>query len=69
VPVEQRLAAPALQQNHPVGVVHALEQLVLLEAFLRPRDRLQRPEGADKVNRPARRNLHRDNVPNGHIWD
>jgi hypothetical protein len=64
--VEQSPAGPALEQNHPVGVVQTFEQLVLLAAFFLLRDRLQGLEGAGKVSCLARRDLDHDNVPNSH---
>ena len=64
--VEQLLASPALQENNVLGIVNALEQLVLLAAILLLDDRPQGLESASEIVGPARSNLDRDDVPNGH---
>ena len=64
--VKQLLASPALQENDVLGIVNALEQLVLLAAILLLDDRPQGLESASGIVGPARSNLDRDDVPNGH---
>jgi hypothetical protein len=64
--VEQRLTGPALEKHHSGGIVHALEQLVLLAALFLQRADLQGTEDGSELGSLAGRDLDRDNVPDGH---
>src|ERR671914_1355857 len=62
--VQQLLSGPTFQQHELVGIVEALEQLVLLAAVFLLRNRLHDLKGVGEVSGLARHDMDRDDVTN-----